>query len=60
MVKKDTFLITEGKIKTGIREISENLAFAVEEGYSDQDIMNWIDSVEVEGRYLRKKLNKVI
>jgi hypothetical protein len=57
---KDTFKITEGKIKTNLEKYAEDLRFSVEEGYSDQDVMNNAMVVEAEIENLRKKLKDVI
>jgi hypothetical protein len=57
---KDTFKITEGKIKTNLETYAEDLRFSIEEGYSDQDIINNAMVVEAEIENLKKKLKDVI
>lgn len=37
---KDTFKIAKGKVEFDTESVN-NLAFALEEGYSDQDVLFW-------------------
>jgi hypothetical protein len=52
-----TFLITEGKVKANnLEDGAENLHFAIEEGYSDQDIISAFDDVKFWGEKIKKEL----
>ena len=53
---KDTYKIADGKVKTDMEKNADELRFAVEEGYSDQDILVLAESVNSELQRLKKVL----
>lgn len=58
--EEDTFFITEGKIKTDLESRADELRYALEEGYSDQTVLNNAMLVEAEINNLKKKLEAVV
>jgi len=53
---KDTFMITEGKIKTDLEQYADDLRFVLRKGFSDQDVWNAMLIAEAEIEELKEKL----
>jgi len=56
----ESFLITEGKVKTELEKLAEDLRYVLEEGYSDRVIFENMIAVENEIGRVKEKLRGVV
>jgi hypothetical protein len=55
-----TYFITEGKVKTDLERTADELRYAIEEGYPDEDILALAGNVESSINLLRTRLKEVV
>lgn len=59
---KNSYFITEGKVKTSLEKDAEDLSWVIRKGYDDETIMFYVKNVEAEIKNLKKneKLKEVV